>query len=110
MPGTVLAMKLAAGSTTFSSVPMKAIRRSHIETWVKAMNAAGLAPGTVTTAIRNSKRPKRPWVALPGAKKRLIVPGPVAACAAWLPATTNSLSSTVAGPFYEPSQSGQRIC
>src|ERR1700754_3083784 len=53
VPGTARAMKLAAGSTTFSDVPMKAIRRSHIETWVKSMNAAGLAPGTVTTRYNN---------------------------------------------------------
>jgi integrase len=52
-PGTVLAMKLAARSTTFGDVPLKAIRRSHIETWIKKMDAAGLAPGTITTRYNN---------------------------------------------------------
>jgi integrase len=51
--GTVLAMRLAARSVTFGDVPMKAIRRSHIETWVKTMTAAGLAPGTVKTRFNN---------------------------------------------------------
>jgi len=46
-------MQLAAGSTTFADIPMKAIRRSHIEAWVKTMIAAGLAPGTVTTRYNN---------------------------------------------------------
>lgn len=46
-------MTLAAGSTPFSAVPMKAIRRSHVESWVKTMNAGGLAPGTVSTRFNN---------------------------------------------------------
>jgi integrase len=32
---------------------MRAIRRSHIEAWVKKMHADGLAPGTVTTRYNN---------------------------------------------------------
>ena len=32
---------------------MRAIRRSHIEAWVKKMDAAGLAPGTVCTRYNN---------------------------------------------------------
>src|SRR5271168_5426812 len=31
--GTVLAMKLAARSVTFSDMPMRSIRHSHIEAW-----------------------------------------------------------------------------
>lgn len=46
-------MTLAAGSATFCDLPLKSIRRSHVETWVKTMNAAGLAPGTVTTRFNN---------------------------------------------------------
>ena len=46
-------MKLAETLSTFANTPMRAIRRSHIETWVKAMNATGLAPGTVTTRFNN---------------------------------------------------------
>jgi integrase len=53
VPGTVLAMKLAAGSTPFGDVPLRSIRRSHIETWIAKMNADGLAPGTVTTRYNN---------------------------------------------------------
>jgi hypothetical protein len=51
--GTVLAMKLAARSVTFSDMPLRSIRRSHIEAWVKSMNAAELAPGTVATRFNN---------------------------------------------------------
>ena len=46
---TIAAMNLAAGSATFGDLPIRAIRRSHIESWVKTMTAAGLAPGTVIT-------------------------------------------------------------
>src|ERR1700752_401073 len=51
--GTVPAMKLAARSVKFSDTPLRSIRRSHIEAWVKSMNAAGLAPGTVATRFNN---------------------------------------------------------
>jgi integrase len=51
--GTAKAMSLAARSTTFAETPMKSIRTSHVETWVKTMTAAGLAPGTVTTRFNN---------------------------------------------------------
>lgn len=43
-PGTVLAMSLAARSVPFAGKPMNQVRRSEVETWVKQMNAAGLAP------------------------------------------------------------------
>ena len=45
-PGTVLAMSLAARSVPFAGKPMKQVRRSDIETWVKQMNAVGLTAGT----------------------------------------------------------------
>jgi integrase len=51
--GTVLAMKLAVRSTTFSDMPMRSIRPSHVESWVKSMTADGLAPGTITTRFNN---------------------------------------------------------
>jgi hypothetical protein len=51
--GTVLAMKLAVKSTTFSDMPMRSIRPSHVESWVKSMTADGLAPGTITTRFNN---------------------------------------------------------
>ena len=45
--GTGTSVRLAARSVTFADVPLRALRRSHIETWVKAMQSAGLAPGTI---------------------------------------------------------------
>ena len=51
--GTGKAMRLAAGCVTFADVPLKALRRSHIEARVKAMQTRGLAPGTVKTRVQN---------------------------------------------------------
>jgi integrase len=44
---TVLAMNLAAKSVTFADLPLNRVRKSHLEQWVKGMQSAGLAPGTV---------------------------------------------------------------
>ena len=52
-PGTVLAMSLAARSVPFAEKPMKQVRRSDVETWIKQMNASGLAPGTIKTRYVN---------------------------------------------------------
>jgi integrase len=52
-PGTVLAMSLAARSVPFAGKPMKQVRRSEVETWIKQMDAAGLAPGTIKTRYVN---------------------------------------------------------
>jgi integrase len=52
-PGTVVAMALAARSVPFSDKPMRQIRRSDVELWVKSMDAAGLAPGTIKTRYVN---------------------------------------------------------
>jgi integrase len=49
-------MQLACGSTTFGDLPLKSIRRSHIESWVKTMTTNGLAPGTVFTRFNNVRR------------------------------------------------------
>ena len=59
--GTDRAVRLAAGSVTFGDVPLAALRRSHVERWVKAMQTAprsegkppGLAPGTIRTRVNN---------------------------------------------------------
>lgn len=48
-PGTVSAMSLAARSVPFSDKPIGQVRRSDIEVWIKSMDIAGLAPGTVKT-------------------------------------------------------------
>lgn len=50
--GTVRAMDLAAYSTTFVDLPIGAIRTSHIEAWVKAMDAK-LEPSTINTRFNN---------------------------------------------------------
>lgn len=52
-PNTVRTMGLAVNSVPFADLPMRVIRRSHIEAWVKAMTAAGLAPGTIRTRFNN---------------------------------------------------------
>jgi len=52
-PGTVLAMSLAARSVPFAGTSMKQVRRSDVESWIKSMDAAGLAPGTIKTRYVN---------------------------------------------------------
>ena len=52
-PGTVKAMELAAGSVPFGGLPMRAIRPSHIEAWIKTMTVVELAPGTIRTRYNN---------------------------------------------------------
>jgi integrase len=51
--GTLDAMTLAAKSVNFGHLPINAVRRSHIETWIKRMNADRLAPGTIKTRYNN---------------------------------------------------------
>lgn len=52
-PGTRRAMDLAVRTATFGDVPLRALRRSHIERSVKSMVTANLAPGTVRTRSNN---------------------------------------------------------
>lgn len=53
--GTREAAQQAADSVTFGTVPLKALRQSHLQTWVKAMSEpaetrkTGLAPSTIRT-------------------------------------------------------------
>jgi len=51
--GTRRAMDLAIRSCSFADTELKAIRRSHVEAWVKAMSASGLAPLTIHGRVRN---------------------------------------------------------
>jgi integrase len=54
-PGTVTHMNLVARSVTFADVPLKAVRGSHVEAWVKKMHTDGLAPLTIAnrfTAVK----------------------------------------------------------
>jgi integrase len=53
---TQLAMGLAARSVPFADLPLGKVRRSHIEQWVKGMQSAGLAPGTIRTRYKNVAR------------------------------------------------------
>lgn len=48
VPATRANADLATGSVPFADVPMKAVRRSHIEAWVKA-SSTELAPTTIKT-------------------------------------------------------------
>jgi integrase len=47
------AMALTANSVTFGAVPFADLRPSHVESWVKAMQDKGLAPGTIKTRFQN---------------------------------------------------------
>lgn len=65
--GTRRAMDHTASSVTFADTPLRAIRRSHIELWVKAMQTQdrgtdaagsirqGLAPQTIKTRLINAR-------------------------------------------------------
>lgn len=53
MFNTDRAMSMAVRMCSFSGTELGKIRRSHIEAWVKTMDSAGLAPGTVRTRFRN---------------------------------------------------------
>jgi integrase len=48
VPSTRANADLATGSVTFADLPMKAIRRSHVEAWIKAMSTQW-APSTIKT-------------------------------------------------------------
>ncbi|MGX5655925.1 tyrosine-type recombinase/integrase [Geodermatophilus nigrescens] len=53
--GTLIAARRAAGSVTFADVPVRRIRTSHVQQWVRTMaqpapgRRAGLAPTTIRT-------------------------------------------------------------
>jgi integrase len=51
--GTRRAMDHAVNSCAFEGVELRALKRSHVESWVKAMSTAGLAPLTVHGRVRN---------------------------------------------------------
>jgi integrase len=54
--GTVLAMNLSARSVPFYDLALGIVRKSHVESWVKGMQVAGLKPGTIRTRFRNVAR------------------------------------------------------
>jgi len=50
---TRTSMDLSVRSSELGPTPIGNIRRSHVESWVKSMSSRGLAPGTITTRVRN---------------------------------------------------------
>ena len=52
VPGTVRAMNLAANSVTFGNVELERLRPSHLQSWVKAMQAEA-KPSTIRTRFNN---------------------------------------------------------
>jgi integrase len=46
-------MDLAANSVTFGNVGLADLKTSHVETWVKSMQASGLQPTTIRTRFAN---------------------------------------------------------
>lgn len=57
------AMTLAVTGATFATLPLARVRRSHVEAWVKQMNASGLAPSTIRTRYNNVRHTLRAAVA-----------------------------------------------
>ncbi len=50
---TRTSMCLSLRSTRFGDLPLAKLRRSHVEGWVKPMDEADLAPGTIKTRVNN---------------------------------------------------------
>jgi integrase len=51
--GTHRAMDLSVRTCAFVDSELRQVRRSHVESWIKAMSAAGLAPLTIHGRVRN---------------------------------------------------------
>jgi integrase len=49
VPSTRVNTERVRATVPFGDLPMKAIRRSHVESWVKSMTAGGLAASTIKT-------------------------------------------------------------
>jgi integrase len=61
--GTRRSMGITARSVTFSNVPLRSLRRSHVESWVKSMSSRGLAASTIATRANNVRAVLRGAVA-----------------------------------------------
>ena len=61
--GTRRSMDITTRSVTFGNVPLRSLRRSHVEGWVKSMSSKGLAASTITTRINNVRAVLRGAVA-----------------------------------------------
>lgn len=68
---TARAQDLTRRSVTFGDVPLKDLRASHVEAWVKASVAAGLAPTTVASRMNGVRSALRAAV-----RDRVIVVDP----------------------------------
>jgi integrase len=49
VPSTRVNAERVVATVSFSDMPMKSIRRSHVESWIKSMTGAGLAASTIKT-------------------------------------------------------------
>ena len=56
-------MDITTRSVTFASVPLRSLRRSHVEGWVKSMSSRGLAASTIATRANNVRAVLRGAVA-----------------------------------------------
>lgn len=53
--GTRVSVDHTVSTVTFADVPLRSIRRSHVEQWVKAMTVRGLAASTIRTRFASVK-------------------------------------------------------
>lgn len=49
VPSTRVNAERVVATVSFSDMPMKSIRRSHVESWIKSMTSTGLAASTIKT-------------------------------------------------------------
>jgi integrase len=55
VPGTIRSMDLVVRTVPFGDLALAKIRRSHVEAWIKSMDTAGLAAGTIKTRVNNAR-------------------------------------------------------
>ncbi len=65
------AMRLALSCSDLGHLPVREIRRAHVEGWIKRMHTNGLAPGTIKTRFTNIRSVFRAAV-----REHLIVQNP----------------------------------
>lgn len=72
-PLTEVAMSVAVRGCTFADVELRKVKRSHVESWVKAMQVRGLAASTIRTRVNNVRAVLRAAV-----RDKLIAEDPAA--------------------------------
>ena len=112
--GTRVAADLAASSVTFGDVPLRLLRPSHIEQWIKAMSqpaasrATGLEPSTIRTRFNYVHMALRAAVAdrlMPmDPAERVTLPRPRRAAAAMTLPSAEQVGHAleVAKPWFRP--------